>query len=157
MGVFAIHLPPLRERGEDLPMLTQHYLRRFSRDLGREVQELAPEALRRLRSYSWPGNIRELQSTLKQALLRASGPVLVSAFLPDVLGEPCETGLSSQPENLSLEAYIREQLRPDNCNLYAEAHNQLDRFLLCPWSWTTRLRNRGRRLVYLGSPAKLCA
>jgi DNA-binding NtrC family response regulator len=130
LGVFTIHLPPLRERGEDLPMLTQHYLRRFSRDLGREVQELAPEALERLRSYSWPGNIRELQSTLKQALLRASGPVLVPAFLPDVLGEPGETALSSQPQDLSLEAYIRQQLRPDSGDLYAQAHNQLDRFLL---------------------------
>ena len=48
LGVFTIHLPPLRERGDDLPMLVRHYLRRFSRELGREVQEVAPEALERL-------------------------------------------------------------------------------------------------------------
>src|SRR5262249_41159141 len=65
LGVFTIHLPPLRERGEDLPVLAQHYLQRFSRDLGREVRQAAPEAMSRLRSYSWPGNIRELQSVLK--------------------------------------------------------------------------------------------
>src|SRR5207302_618760 len=75
LGVFTIHLPPLRERGEDLPMLAQHYLHRFSRELGREVRELAPEALQRLQGHRWPGNIRELQSVLKQALLRASGRV----------------------------------------------------------------------------------
>ena len=86
LGVFTIHLPPLRERGDDLPMLVQHYLRRFSRELGREVREVAPEALERLRGYSWPGNIRELQSVLKQALLQASGPVLLPAFLPEPLG-----------------------------------------------------------------------
>src|SRR5947209_10476432 len=66
LGVFTVHLPPLRERGEDLPLLVRHYLRRLSRDLEREVQEVAPEALERLRAYNWPGNIRELQSVLKQ-------------------------------------------------------------------------------------------
>src|SRR5262245_59306074 len=83
LNVFAIHLPPLRERGDDLAVLVRHFVRRFSRELGREVQEVAPEALARLRTYSWPGNIRELQSFLKQALLRASGPVLLPAFLPE--------------------------------------------------------------------------
>src|SRR4029077_11779894 len=72
LSVFTIHLPPLRERGDDLPVLVQHFLRRFSCELGREVREVAAEALERLRAYSWPGNIRELQSVLKQALLRAS-------------------------------------------------------------------------------------
>ncbi len=45
LGVFTIHLPPLRERGDDLPLLAQHYLRRFSRELGREVRQVAPEAM----------------------------------------------------------------------------------------------------------------
>ena len=48
VGVFTIHLPPLRERGEDLPLLVQHFLRRFRRELGREVREVAPETLERL-------------------------------------------------------------------------------------------------------------
>ncbi len=85
LGVFNIHLPPLRDRGDDLPLLVQHYLRRYSRELGRTVREAAPEALQQLSSYSWPGNIRELQSVLKQALLRASGPILLPAFLPETL------------------------------------------------------------------------
>jgi DNA-binding NtrC family response regulator len=82
LGVFTIHLPPLRERGEDLPMLVRLYLERFSRELGRDVRVIAPEALERLRSYSWPGNIRELQSVVKQALLQAIGGVLLASFLP---------------------------------------------------------------------------
>jgi len=85
LGVFSIHLPPLRDRGDDLPLLVQLFLRRFSRELGREVRDVDPEAMERLCNYSWPGNVRELQSVLKQALLRASGPVLLSAFLPDDL------------------------------------------------------------------------
>jgi two-component system nitrogen regulation response regulator GlnG len=90
LSVFTIHLPPLRERGGDLPMLVRHYLRRFSRELGREVRKVAPEAMERLCGYFWPGNIRQLQSVLKQALLQASGPVLLPSFLPEPLEGPSE-------------------------------------------------------------------
>src|SRR5262249_23732517 len=62
LGVFTIHLPPLRERDDDLPLLVRHYVRRFGRELGRDVRDVVPEALARLCAYSWPGNIRELQS-----------------------------------------------------------------------------------------------
>src|SRR5438309_7648689 len=55
LSVFTIHLPPLRDRGDDLPLLVGHYLRRFSRELGREVRQVDPEALECLRGYSWPG------------------------------------------------------------------------------------------------------
>src|SRR5882762_10354990 len=144
LNVFAIHLPPLRERGEDLPMLVQHYLRRFSRELGREVREVAPEALERLRNGSWPGNIRELQSVLKQALLQASGTVLLPAFLPELSGEPPHTypsppptgergraeGAASPGADLGLEAFIRQRLGPDAQDLYADTHRQVDRLLL---------------------------
>jgi two-component system nitrogen regulation response regulator GlnG len=128
LGVFTIHLPPLCERGDDLPLLVRHYLRRFGRELGREVQEVAPEALERLRGYSWPGNIRELQSVLKQALLRASGPVLLLAFLPELSGRSGE----SDPAGTDrvLEAFIRQRLGPDAHELYAETHRQVDRVLL---------------------------
>src|SRR5437868_2220747 len=85
LGVFTINLPPLRDRGEDLPLLVRHYLRRFSRELGREVREASPEAVEVLRAYPWPGNVRELQSVLKQALLQARGEVLLPAFLSESL------------------------------------------------------------------------
>jgi two-component system response regulator AtoC len=131
LGVFTIHLPPLRERGEDLPALVHCYLRRFSRELGREVHEIAPEALERLRSYSWPGNIRELQSVLKRALLRASGTILLPAFLPEPLGGTGEPALAMTPrEAPGLESFIRGRLGPDACDLYAKVHRQLDRLLL---------------------------
>jgi two-component system nitrogen regulation response regulator GlnG len=85
LSVITIHLPPLRERGEDLSLLVQLFLRRYNLELEREVQEVAPEAMDRLRNYPWPGNIRELQSVLQQALLRASGSVLLTAHLADDL------------------------------------------------------------------------
>src|ERR1700720_3610024 len=131
LGVFTIHLPPLRERGDDLPMLVQHYLRRISRELGREICEIAPEALERLRNGSWPGNIRELQSVLKQALLQASGTILLPAFLPEVSGGPGESGPAAPPRaDPGLEAFIRQRLGPDAQDLYADTHRQVDRLLL---------------------------
>jgi two-component system nitrogen regulation response regulator GlnG len=132
LGVFTIHLPPLRERGDDLALLAERYLRRYSRELGREVRELAPEAMERLRSYGWPGNIRELQSVLKQALLRASGTVLLPAFLPEPLGANGQTApLSSAGEEPGVEAWIvHQRLGSDVRDLYANAHRELDRLLL---------------------------
>jgi two-component system nitrogen regulation response regulator GlnG len=129
LGVFTIHLPPLRERGDDLPLLAQHYLRRFSRELGREVRQVAPEAMTHLRGYSWPGNIRELQSVLKQALLKASGPVLLPAFLPEPLGGASD--VAPPAAELGVETFvIRQGVRSDVRDLYAETHRQVDRFLL---------------------------
>src|ERR1700686_142836 len=123
LGVFTIHLPPLRERGDDLLMLVQHYLRRISRELGREIREVAPKALERLRNHAWPGNIRELQSALKQALLQASGTILLTAFLPELSARPTESSPASPVgADLGLEAFIRERLVPEATDLYAETH-----------------------------------
>jgi two-component system nitrogen regulation response regulator GlnG len=147
LSVFAIHLPPLRDRGEDLPMLVLHYLRRFNRELGREVREIAPEAMERLRSYSWPGNIRELQSVLKQALLQAHGSVLLSSFLPEFSANAAESAPPSSV-NFELETFIRQQLQPDSRDLYAEAHGQLDRFLLARvLEYTGGSQHRAARLL----------
>jgi two-component system nitrogen regulation response regulator GlnG len=132
LGVFTIHLPPLRERGDDLPLLVGHYLRRFSRELGREVRQVAPEALERLRGYGWPGNIRELQSVLKQALLQASGAVLLPAFLPGPLGGPGEAAPAPPTgEEPGVETFVlRQRLGSDVRDLYADTHRQVDRLLL---------------------------
>jgi two-component system nitrogen regulation response regulator GlnG len=138
LGVFTIHLPPLRDRLEDLPILVQHYLRRFSADLGREIREIAPEAQARLRAYSWPGNIRELQSVLRQALLRASGDVLLPGFLPDLSLSPAvpsarQSGsipqIPSEPM-FDLERFIRQRLAPATHDLSADTHREVDRLLM---------------------------
>jgi two-component system nitrogen regulation response regulator GlnG len=134
LSVFTIALPPLCERGDDLPMLIQHYLRRFNRELGREISDVAPEALDRLRAYAWPGNIRELQSVLKQALLQATGSVLIPAFLPAALGTAGEPTALARTEAVSagflFEPFIRQRLEAGGNDVYAEAHRQLDRILL---------------------------
>jgi DNA-binding NtrC family response regulator len=133
LSVFAIHLPALRERGDDLAELVDCYVRRFSRDLQREIISVDPHTVARLRQYNWPGNIRELQSVIKQALLQASGTVLLPSFLPELGGPYTDTATASThpvEKDFDLAAFIAQRLTPDADNLYAETHAQLDRILL---------------------------
>jgi two-component system nitrogen regulation response regulator GlnG len=131
LSVFTINLPPLRERGADLPLLVQHYVRRYSRELQREVRQVAPEAMECLRCYGWPGNIRELQSVLRQALLQARGSVLLSAFLPEPLGGPKEMVPAPPTDEPGSETFVvRQRLASDVRDLYGETHRHMDRLLL---------------------------
>src|SRR3984957_17167982 len=131
LSVFTIRLPPLRERGDDLPMLVNYYLRRFNRELGRNVREVAPETMERLRSYTWPGNIRQLQSVVKQALLHATGSVLIPAFLRSA-ESATETppGALSQGGWAAFTTFIRRRLESGSTDLNAEAQLEVDRVLL---------------------------
>jgi len=133
LSVFTIPLPALRERGDDLPMLVLHYLRRFSRELGREVGEITPEALKMLTCYPWPGNIRELQSVLKQAILQATGTILIPAFLPESLRLPSDQAaaqVQGTETDFSFEAFVLKRVEEGSTALSTEAHQLLDRLLL---------------------------
>src|SRR5688572_22401748 len=71
LSVFPIHLPPLRERIEDIPLLVEHFLKRFAARLSKPVPRVSPEALALLLSHPWPGNIRELENLVERAVLLA--------------------------------------------------------------------------------------
>jgi DNA-binding NtrC family response regulator len=88
LKTFEIEVPPLRERREDLPKLTDTFLRRFAGQLGRPIPQLAPEVLEMLREYSWPGNVRELQNAIEHALVLCDGPILGPQFLPREIQNP---------------------------------------------------------------------
>lgn len=135
LGIFTITLPPLRDRKDDLSLLVQHFLKRYTVELDREVRSVSPEAFRVLTRYHWPGNIRELQSVLKQALLRAAGPVLLPEFLPPLSYAEERTNdkaesLSPQTTDSEWDRFIEEQLRLDPRDLYARWQELTDRFLL---------------------------
>jgi two-component system nitrogen regulation response regulator GlnG len=84
-----------------------------------------------LSRYRWPGNIRELQSVLRQALLQASGTVLIPAFLPESLGGPGEASPAATGKEPALETFaVRQRLASDVRDLHGEAHRELDRLLL---------------------------
>jgi two-component system nitrogen regulation response regulator GlnG len=87
INAFEIFLPPLRERGDDIDLLISFFIRKFSKQLGKQVEGISPEALALLKNYQWPGNVRELQSVIRRSLLMATGPVIVPENVNDELHE----------------------------------------------------------------------
>ena len=81
LNVIRVHLPPLRERPDDLLALAHHFLHRFAREVGRPVRGFTDEALARIRGHAWPGNVRELHNTLERGVLMAEGPRIDAADL----------------------------------------------------------------------------
>ena len=82
LNVITLRLPPLRERGEDVPALAHYFLKRYSQENEKEVTAISHEALDLLRAYSWPGNIRELENAIEQAVALARQPILTPEDLP---------------------------------------------------------------------------
>src|SRR4029453_9889428 len=76
LNVFPITVPPLRDRKEDIPGLVEHFVRRFSQKVGKEISSISPGCLRILQDYAWPGNVRELANTLERAVINTNGTVL---------------------------------------------------------------------------------
>jgi transcriptional regulator with PAS, ATPase and Fis domain len=85
LNVFPVQLPPLRDRKEDIPLLVDHFLARFSASLGREIRSVSPEVTQVLVSHEYPGNVRELQSVLEHACILCHDGVLGLEHLPTVL------------------------------------------------------------------------
>ena len=71
LAVLSIHVPPLRERKEDIPLLCEHFIEKFNRELGKDIKGVTPETLDLLKNYDWPGNIREMESVIYETLVMA--------------------------------------------------------------------------------------
>ena len=134
----TIHLPPLRDRREDLAELAHHFLFRYNRQLDTAVQSISPEALERLQTYHWPGNVRELQSVIREALIVSAGPTLLPDFLPAELHQDTqpdtdtdvETNLLPAPDWASLPQDLETWLASGQTDLYRRAREQLDRLVI---------------------------
>lgn len=128
---YMIHLPPLRDRGDDLLLLIGHFLAAATHDLDRDVHGVSPEAMAVLRRYSWPGNARELQSVIRQAVLDTTGPVLFPDALPQVVFGGDKSGAkrgvpASSPED-AWDEFIIERIQAGAENLYDEAVQSVER------------------------------
>jgi two-component system nitrogen regulation response regulator GlnG len=103
---FTIHLPPLRERREDIPALLEYFLARAKADMQRaDLSGISNDAFSRLMEYDWPGNVRQLQSVMRQALLNTTGTVLTLDSLPEFLQQLSEPPPAAQPQIPSHNGY----------------------------------------------------
>lgn len=91
LNVFKIALPPLRERKEDIAELSKHFLEKLSKNLNKNITEFSPEAIKILKSYNWPGNIRELQNVIERAVVLCTGNIITPRELPEDLVQNGET------------------------------------------------------------------
>jgi len=100
LDVLPLRLPPLRERPEDIPLLTEHFLRRFAAETGRPVRQIAPPALDCLMAYRWPGNVRELEHAIERAVLLSQGETLEVGDLPPAVQGGGGQGVEEAPLSL---------------------------------------------------------
>jgi transcriptional regulator with PAS, ATPase and Fis domain len=131
LNVFAITIPPLRERREDIPLLADHFLQKFARSMNRHVSGISPEAMRLLCSYDWPGNIRELQNAIERAVLVARSDTLQPADFP-VVGTPSSVVIRDEKSLAAVERdHIRAVLEETGWNISQSARLlQIDRVTL---------------------------
>lgn len=92
LNVISIHLPPLRERKEDIPMLVEHFLAKYCTENGRNDLNFSPEAMKFMMDHDWPGNVRELENAIERAVVLTSGPVIQPNVLPEQIFEAKAAG-----------------------------------------------------------------
>ncbi|HEX4609170.1 MAG TPA: sigma-54 dependent transcriptional regulator [Urbifossiella sp.] len=127
----TIELPPLRDRPDDIAEVAHHFLFVFNRELGLNIQGFDPEALACLRAYRWPGNVRELQAVLKEAMLRATGTLLLPEFLPAaVRGRPdVPAADTAGAGDVDIPALIDDLLARGENDLHTRVVSALERVL----------------------------
>ncbi len=109
LKVVPIHLPPLRERKEDIPLLVDHFIEQFNQKMGKKIQGISAQALRLLMEYSWPGNVRELENLLEFAFIQCKGVVIDPAHFPlDFRRNVGAPALVSRESHHLLEDYEKE-------------------------------------------------
>jgi DNA-binding NtrC family response regulator len=103
LNVVSIHLPPLRERAEDTPLLADHFLRKYAAENEKPVSQISQEALDLLARYRWPGNVRELENVIERAVTLSHHSIILPEDLPRRLrGQPFEAIISSLPSQIPL-------------------------------------------------------
>ncbi|HEY2117526.1 MAG TPA: sigma 54-interacting transcriptional regulator, partial [Candidatus Angelobacter sp.] len=121
LSVIPIHLPPLRERREDIPLLARAFLDRFRLAMGKPVEGIEPQAMAQLETYDWPGNVRELENTMERSVALETGSVISLSVLPEKIRYGVAgTNGASAPKNgkpvildggIDLEQYIQDTER----------------------------------------------
>ena len=131
---FTITVPSLRERGDDIVVLLERIFNLYARQFDKDIQGIAPDALKLLIEYPWPGNVREMQSAVRRALLQTTGPVLLADSLPEEIRTGLQTpghdaeanGVAGNLERLIASAVAGAQ----TTDLYAETLAAMEAYLL---------------------------
>ncbi len=106
LSVIQIDIPPLRERGDDVRVLAEHYISNFKSRLRKNIDSITPEALAAFRNYEWPGNVRELRNVIERAMILEDGDEITPKYLPRGLTGESRAGIDSRggmrPDHIAL-------------------------------------------------------
>jgi two-component system, NtrC family, response regulator PilR len=110
LNVIPLRIPSLRERRDDIPVLAEHFLRKFSREMGKPVSDISPEAMVLLERHAWPGNVRELENVIERAVALEMGATIQPARLPETVGTqgPAPASLPEIAPGFQLDAYLKD-------------------------------------------------
>jgi len=109
LRVLPVDVPPLRERGADVPALVEHFVKAFNQEFRREVEGVEPDALAALSAYGWPGNVRELRNAVERAMILATGNRLALADFPNLgASKPITNGFRLPSEGVKFEELERD-------------------------------------------------
>ena len=110
LNVLPVQLPPLRDRRDDIPILAEHFLERFAREMGKNVTRISSEAMARLAGHDWPGNVRELENVIERAVALETTPTILVERLPPALGgrQPSPSEPVEIPADFDLDRHLRE-------------------------------------------------
>jgi two-component system NtrC family response regulator len=123
LNIVPIHLPPLRERPEDIPLLAQHFLEKYNLELGKKLKTLSPAAVELLLQYPWPGNVRELENTMERVSVMTEEEVVLPRHFPLPLQE--------SPQGISFEVpQTSDELREAKKHLRDKAVEEIERLFV---------------------------
>jgi two-component system response regulator AtoC len=109
LNVVPLHIPPLRERREDIALLTRHFIKKHSQEMGKDIQDISPEAMKLLLECEWRGNVRELENALERAIVMTEGDTITTEYLPADLFKAESDILLKIPESrISLKEVMQE-------------------------------------------------
>ena len=148
LRVMPIHLPPLRERREDIPLLINYFLAKFNREFGRKVNDISTEAMDVLLNYHYPGNIRELENIIEHAMVLCTAPTIQVEHLPmDVRAFEVEPQASGSPLNREKAKVVAKKVFSTDDPLKASEREAILRILQqTKWNYgeTARRLNKSR-------------
>jgi two-component system response regulator PilR (NtrC family) len=107
ISVIPLELPPLRHRRDDVPLLADHFLARLSASMGKKIDRISDEALKKLETYEWPGNVRELENAMERAFILETSSELSAQHLPDLSSNSKMKPMTNFPdEGFDMEIYV---------------------------------------------------
>jgi two-component system nitrogen regulation response regulator GlnG len=134
LNAYTIWIPPLRQRREDIPLLVESFLPCFAQRLGRPIRGLTPETLSRLCAYAWPGNVRQLQSVLKYAIIQSTADLLTPDCLPASLDRGAVAAATDRTRadacTVGIADFTQELLRAGELDIYRRIEQEMDRVVL---------------------------